>query len=232
MTGLFYTHATGAWLRLDSINWDAYEYSGFVDDFDLSPKTQEDFFNFRFDGYIYVQNSGAYQFRVTSSDGSTVMLNGELIIDNDEIHESVTVSSETINLSSGPQRITVDYFDYMGEEVLMVEYMGPDTNGEWVVIDAEKLKSTGEPGAGDLKLTVYPNPGSNGITQLLFEGGTGDPMIIRIMDAMGKQVREYFLTEDGVNHLTITDLDVESGVYIVVVNQYGNVVSERFVVIR
>jgi hypothetical protein len=135
-------------------------------------------------------------------------------------------------LESGPQRITVDFFDYMGLDHLVVEYMGPDTNGEWVVVDGSVLTSTGESASGELDITVYPNPGSNGITQLIIRGGTGDPLIVRVYDTMGKTVREYLLTDDGVNHLTMTDLDIESGVYIVAVKQNENTVSERLIVIR
>lgn len=231
MTGLYYTHATGAWLNLDSINWETYEYSGYVDDFDLSPKTQEDFFNFRFDGYIFIHNSGTYQFRITSDDGSRVVLNGAEIIDNDGIHESVTATSAAIDIAAGPQRITVDFFDYMGDDHILVEYMGADTNDQWKTIDAESLTSSGEQAGGDLSISVYPNPGSNGITQLIIRGGTGDPLIVRVVDAMGKTVREYILYEE-LDHLTMTDLDLDSGLYFVTVKQNKNVVAERLIMIR
>jgi hypothetical protein len=232
MTGLFYTHATGAWLKLDSIDWAAYEYWGHVDDFDLSPKTQEDFFNFRFDGYLYIENAGAYTFRVTSNDGSRLLLNGTKIVDNDGVHDDITVEGQTLTLSNGPQRITLDYFDYMGLDHLVVEYIGPDTNGEWTVISDDVLKSSGPPASGELEVSLYPNPGSNGILQVMFRGGTGDPMIVRILDSMGKTVREYLLEEADVDHLTITDLDVDSGLYIITVKQDTKITSERLIVIR
>jgi hypothetical protein len=232
MTGLSYTHSTGSWLDLDSIDWTSYEYWGHVNDFDLSPKTQEDFFNFRFDGYLYIQNAGSYQFRITSNDGSRIMINGSLNVNNDGVHETLTVTGPPLPLTSGAQRITVDFFDFMGDDNILVEYMGPDTNELWKTIDAATLKSTGESATGELGITVYPNPGSNGITQVTINGGTGDPIIARITDSMGKQVREYLLDEGGSNHLTITDLNVQSGLYIIIVKQNDKVVSQRLVVIR
>jgi hypothetical protein len=232
MTGLYYTHATGAWQDLDSINWSTYEYWGYVTEFTLARKTQEDFFNFRFDGYLFIQQEGNYQFRITSNDGSRILLDKTLYVDHDGLHSTLTATGPVRTLNHGPLRITVDFFDYMGTDSLEVEYMGPDTNQEWKTVDAEALKSTGEFIPGELDLTIYPNPGSNGIMQLLIHGGTGDPFFLRVTDSMGKLVKEYIVLEADVTHFTLTDLDVQSGVYFVTVKQNEKSRSERLVVIR
>ncbi len=231
-TGLFYTHSTGSWLDLESIEWSEYEFSGYVDHFDLSPKTQEDYFNFRFDGYIFIRKPGAYQFRITSDDGSRIWLNGSLIADNDGIHEELTVTSALQTLAGGPHRITVDFFDDMGIDNLVVEYLGPDTNGEWRVVDADVLRSTGSVESGDLQIIVYPNPGSGGIIQVSFVGTNGERIQVRVLDAMGKIIRDYSSIEEGASHLTIPDLDVENGLYIIAVSTKDKVYTERFIIMK
>jgi hypothetical protein len=159
-------------------------------------------------------------------------LNSILTVNNDGIHDPVSVTGPAQSLPTGPLRITVDFFDYMGLDNLIVEYTGPDTKETWTVIDADALKSTGKSEEGELELIIYPNPGSNGITQVNIHGGTGDPVTITITDAMGKKVREYFLTEVGVDHLTVTDLNVQSGLYIITANQNGKLSSKRLTVVR
>ena len=70
LKGLYYEHSTGAWENIEMVDWSVAEFSGMVTDFSLSPKTQEDFFNFRFDGFLNIDTDGVYQFRLTSDDGN------------------------------------------------------------------------------------------------------------------------------------------------------------------
>ena len=62
VNGLYYEHTTGAFSDLDLIDWSVSEFEGTVPNFSLDPKTQEDYFNFQFEGYLYINNGGAYQF--------------------------------------------------------------------------------------------------------------------------------------------------------------------------
>jgi chitodextrinase len=81
--GLYYEHSTGAWTDLDMINWNVAEFKGKVVNFTLGPRTQEDYFNFEFDGYLYINSGGSYQFQITSDDGGRLTLDGAMLIDND-----------------------------------------------------------------------------------------------------------------------------------------------------
>jgi hypothetical protein len=86
---------------------------------------------------------------MTSDDGSTLDLNDSLLIANDGIHMIANDGIHNINtvtwpvqvLSAGPQRITVRYFDYVLSDTLLVEYKGPDSNGQWIKIPPEVLSS-------------------------------------------------------------------------------------------
>jgi hypothetical protein len=106
MSGLFYQHSTGATLTLDSIDWSKPEFTGMVLDFTLAPKTQDDFFNFRFDGYLLITNAGTYQFRVSSDDGSRLRLDGTVIVDNNGQHGFRTITSANRTLAAGAHRIS------------------------------------------------------------------------------------------------------------------------------
>jgi hypothetical protein len=232
MTGLFYKHSTGAWNDLASIDFTKYEYEGRIPYFDLSPKRQEDFFNFRFDGFLLISKAGRYEFRVGSNDGSRLRLNDTLLVNNDGIHEMKTITSEPRSLSKGPQRITVDFFDHMESDSLVVEYNGPDTNNEWVPIGRDVLKSSSDAGAGKIDFSLYPNPASDGSTTVALRGASGDPFSVTIVDAMGRIVREYVINEIGRSSVVLSGLDVKSGFYIVTVRQNNALSSKRLILVR
>ena len=78
---------------------------------------------------------------MTSNDGNTLDLNDSLLIADDWIHNINTVTCPVQVLSAGTQRITVKYFDYVLSDTLLVEYKGPDSNGEWIRIPPEVLSS-------------------------------------------------------------------------------------------
>jgi hypothetical protein len=232
MTGLFYRHTTGAWQDLKSIDWNIVEYQGRVRDFDLSPKRQEDFFNFRYDGFLFIETSGDYQFRISSNDGSRVRVNDTLAVENDGIHNTRAATGPVRRLGNGPQRITVDFFDFMNADSLMVEYNGPDSGHEWRRIESHVLKSSLEAGTRGIDIVVYPNPSNIGMVNVTISGGNGDPFKILISDALGKKVNEYFVQEFGRATMSISDLDMQNGIYFITVNQGGKSSTKRLVIMR
>lgn len=147
VTSLIYKHSTGTWSSLDEptmVNsWSNPEFTGTINNFLLTPRTQEDYFNFQFTGYLNITTSGTYTFRITSDDGSRLILDGKIIADNDGKHGNVTKTSEPIQLNAGFHTIEVQYFDYNGGQTLTVQYMGPGIgNGSnFVNIPDAALKS-------------------------------------------------------------------------------------------
>jgi predicted esterase len=150
-SGLFYKHSTGAWTTLDDptlvATWTNPEFTGTVPNFTLAPRTQEDYFNFEFEGYLYINTPGTYQFRTTSDDGSRLALNNVVIVDNNGTHGATTKTSTNQTLAAGPQLINVKYFEYTGGQSLVVQYYGPDTGNKWINIPDEALRSGNEPPA-------------------------------------------------------------------------------------
>ena len=137
-------------------NWTTPERTGTVANFDISLRLQDDFFNFNFNGYIYITSGGTYQFRTTSDDGSMLFLQGPFlnpnpdfttyrIVNNDGLHGNTTVTSGNISLPSNTaQQITAIFFEQTGGQSLTVEYKGPDTNG-WITIPNSVLNSGSAP---------------------------------------------------------------------------------------
>lgn len=143
--GLFYKHSTGAWEDLDdstlTATWINPEFTGFISNFSLAPRTQEDFFNFQYTGYLDVITPGDYIFRTTSNDGSRLILEDSVIVENDGLHGNTTITSDTLHLTTGPHAIEVQYFDYAGSQSLTVQYQGPDIGPAFKNIPDSLLRS-------------------------------------------------------------------------------------------
>jgi hypothetical protein len=240
MSGLFYQHSTGATLTLDSIDWSKPEFTGMVLDFTLSPKTQDDFFNFRFDGYLLITNAGTYQFRVSSDDGSRLRLDGTVIVDNNGQHGFRTITSANRTLAAGAHRINVDYFDFIEEDSLLVEYKGPDTNNAWARITIDVLKSSKdvvtalEPDArpeDQFVIHVYPNPTSSDNINVEIRTLTAEPIDVELLNAVGRRVlhQSYNTLSEEKIQLT-SDQTLSPGLYFVKVHQGKKVITKRLLI--
>jgi hypothetical protein len=234
VSGLYYEHSTGAWTDLDAINWNAYEYSGKTSNFNLNLKVQDDYFNFKFDGYIYITTGGTYYFRTASNEGSRLELDGRVIVENDGIHTTRTVESAAQTLSTGGKHIIVKYFEYEGGEIVTVSYRGPDTGGAWVTIPDNVLKSSATSGSalevaevvGDVvvsedAVSVYPNPADQNNINVKVSDAQEGTVKIRMIDVSGRsmydqnfghtQVREGVQVQPNGN--------VQDGMYVIIIQE-------------
>lgn len=234
LKGLFYKHSTGAWDNLGAIDWTTPEYTGQSDGFDLSLRKQEDFFNFRFDGYFRIKKEGVYQFRISSNDGSSLYLNDSLLVENDGIHALTTVTGPIQILAKGPQKIRVDFFDYMDSDTLVVEYKGPDTNREWVKMTEDVLTSSQNvqgPNTDELSVIVFPNPttGKN-INASIRTNGT-EPIALSIFNSTGNLVHSVTLDANETDYSWSPENQVSGGVYILTIQQGNSKVSQRVIIL-
>ena len=164
VSGLYYKHSTGVWASLDEptciATFQNPEFTGHVDNFTLTPRTQEDYFNFQFNGYINLALTGPHFFRVTSDDGSRLLIDGVVVVNNDGKHGNRTITSDTLWLDAGLHTIEAQYFDNNGNQNLVVQYKGPGigTGLNFVTIPDEALKSGnysgGTPPSAPLNLTA------------------------------------------------------------------------------
>jgi chitodextrinase len=129
VTSLIYKHSTGVWTDLDDTTLTKTfvhpEFTGKINNFSLAPRTQEDYFNFQFVGYVFIPQDSIYFFRTTSDDGSRLILDGNIVVDNDGKHGNKTIASDTLKLTAGLHSIEVQYFDNSGNQNLVVQYKGP-----------------------------------------------------------------------------------------------------------
>ena len=128
LSGLLYKHSTGAWNSLDDsamvATFRSPEFTGMVPNITLQPRTQDDYFNFQFTGYLYIETEGTYTFNLTSSDGSRLIIDGNVLINNDGIHGNKTIESTPVYLTAGPHAIEVQYFDDVGNHTIVLRYKG------------------------------------------------------------------------------------------------------------
>jgi hypothetical protein len=243
VSGVYYRHSTGGWSDLDQIDWSIAEYEGKLNNITLSPRTQEDYFNFEFDGYLYINTPGTYQFRTSSDDGSRLALNGMVIVENDGLHGDVTVTSADQTLSSGPQMINVKYFEYGGGQTLTVRYRGPDTGNNWITVPDNAWKSGNPPAARasspipamaePLTAKVYPNPVSSGESLTISTHGNGDEVVhVSLRNMMGESYFEKTYKGDELSTETLLTpkKHLSKGVYVLVVRKGKRVLQERVVV--
>jgi len=234
MTGLYYEHSTGVWEGIAAVDWSVKEFSGKVNDFTLAPRTQQDFFNFFFDGYVNIETQGVYQFRLTSDDGSILSLNDTLLIANDGIHTINTVTSPVQILAAGPHRIAVKYFDYQLSDTLLVEYKGPDSNNEWVKIPPEALASRTitateavSQASNDFEIELYPNPVRDNRILIRLNPSGDEPVTVVIRDMRGTVVYENNFN-GGIDPEVRLPFEIESGIYILTVKQASRYSHARF----
>jgi hypothetical protein len=247
VTGLYYKHATGAYNDIDAINWNFVEYTGKVTNFSLTPRTQEDYFDFQFEGFLYIDTPGNYQFQTTSDDGSRLTLDNVVVADNDGLHGTKTVTGAVQTLTTGAKIINVKYFEDTGGQNLTVRYKGPDTNEAWLVIPDAALTSGGgtsamamseaqivdAPTAQDLSVSVYPNPSySSDNLSMEVIAKEEAPIHVSIVDMMGKPFYEATFESTAVSNGTqlVPTERMPKGMYVITVKQGSKVSKERVIV--
>jgi len=68
-----------------------------------------EWFGIRFEGRLVVPESGTYEMRMTSDDGSILWIDGTKVIDNDGVHAPVTVT-QSVSLTAGNHPFRLDYY--------------------------------------------------------------------------------------------------------------------------
>jgi hypothetical protein len=91
---------------------------------DLGARDDTDFFAFRFVGAIDIPTDGQWTFATTSDDGSRLLVDGTVVVDNDGLHGPVTVAGGIV-LTAGLHAFEVQFFEKTGGELLEVTWEGP-----------------------------------------------------------------------------------------------------------
>jgi hypothetical protein len=122
--GLNYEYYEGTWTSLPDFDSLTPTATGIAHNFDIGLRQRDDYFAFRFTGYIKVPADGNYTFYTNSDDGSKLYIDGVLVVNNDGLHGMLEKSGYKY-LLAGRHSITVDYLEYDGDNALLVSYAGP-----------------------------------------------------------------------------------------------------------
>jgi len=88
-----------------------------------------EWFAIRYRGTFEVPNGGQYSFRLLSDDGSRLLIDGQLVIDNDGLHPSRSRTGE-VSLSAGTHSIRVEYFQGPRLYVALQLFVTPPNGSE------------------------------------------------------------------------------------------------------
>ena len=88
-----------------------------------------EWFAIRYTGVFNVDTVGDYAFRLVSDDGSRLFIDGKMIIDNDGVHPTQSVSGNAY-LTSGQHSIEVDYFQGPRQEIALQFFWTPPGGSE------------------------------------------------------------------------------------------------------
>ncbi|KAL9139636.1 PA14 domain hypothetical carbohydrate binding [Amphidinium carterae] len=100
--------------------------------------TQSDNFGAKWTGGLRITTAGVYTLDLNSDDGSVLMLDGAVVIDNDGLHGMRTKTVD-IELSAGDHPLVVKFFENGGIAGVILKYSGPDTGDEDVVVPGSAL---------------------------------------------------------------------------------------------
>lgn len=118
-----FAYYEGAWDKLPDFDQLKPRATGTAPGIDVGVGRRRDQFGIRFEGFLHVERQGNYRFYLGSDDGSRLTIDGQMQIDNDEIH-ATTWKDARVNLAPGVHAVQLDYFEQGGEEVLHLEYEG------------------------------------------------------------------------------------------------------------
>ncbi|MGB7342947.1 MAG: family 16 glycoside hydrolase, partial [Pirellulaceae bacterium] len=91
---------------------------------DLAVAQRDNNFILSYTGFLPIQRSGNYRFRLGSDDGSRLYIDDKQLIDNDGVHPHAEKEAR-IKLDAGVHLIRVDYFEGGGQKSLTLDWSGP-----------------------------------------------------------------------------------------------------------
>jgi len=94
----------------------------------------------RIKGYIHLETTGPYKFAFESNDGVRLTIDGELIVEDPDVHSDRFSEVGTMEvLKPGWYPLSIDYFERKGTSTLRFLWRPPDTEGDMSVVPAKAL---------------------------------------------------------------------------------------------
>jgi hypothetical protein len=181
--------------------------------FGLQLPRSNDYFMFQFKGYVEVPADGIYTFYTTSDDASKLFIGDVLVVNNDQL-QPATEKSGTIGLKAGKHRITVQFLEAGGGEVLQVSYAGqsiPKTfipeNVLWHVSNPSVTMSPSGgkfPVSKEVTLTGSPTGSTIYYTLNGTQPTTSSPVYVTPLTITNSLTLKAFAAKDGKTGKTLT----------------------------
>ena len=124
LPGVRYDYYEGTWSALPDFNSLIPVRSGVTGTFNLGGRLRDDNFAMRFQATLSTPLAGSYTFYTASDDGSRLLVDGTVVVNNDGLHGD-SEQQGTVTLTAGVHDIEVQYFEGLGNEVLVASYAGP-----------------------------------------------------------------------------------------------------------
>ncbi len=122
--GLLCRSFEGEWRKLPDFGTLEPKRSEVVESVAIPPSARPEYYALDFTGFVRMPEDGLYEFHLASDDGSALLLDGEVVIDNDGLHGR-TERSATVALQAGHHAIEVRMFQAPGDAALDLEIEGP-----------------------------------------------------------------------------------------------------------
>jgi len=117
LPGLRYKYYEGEMGSCADISKLKIKKEGIVKGISIDMAGADDHFGFEFDGFINIPETDIYNFYTSSDDGSMLLIDGELVVNNDGSH-SKQMEEGSIALEKGYHKFSLLYFDdYMGNSI-------------------------------------------------------------------------------------------------------------------
>ncbi|HZN32643.1 MAG TPA: PA14 domain-containing protein [Pirellulaceae bacterium] len=123
-SGLQYAYYEGSWDELPDFAKLTPKATGDAANFDVSVAKRRDGFGLRFDGTINLPKDGDYLFLIGSDDGSRLLIDEKVVVDNGGIHP-FQQKRKRVKMTAGLHTVAVEYFEQGGDEALQVDFEGP-----------------------------------------------------------------------------------------------------------
>jgi cytochrome c2 len=124
VSGLQYAYYEGSWDNLPDFSKLTPKATGDAAGFDVSVAKRRENFALRFEGTINLPKEGDYLFLIGSDDGSRLLIDDKVVVDNNGIHP-FQQKRKRVKMTAGLHTVAVEYFEQGGDEALLVDFEGP-----------------------------------------------------------------------------------------------------------
>jgi predicted MPP superfamily phosphohydrolase len=115
--GIHYKYYEGNVQSVQEISSLKVKKSGIMPNISIDSAQVEDYFAFKYEGWLNIEEEEYYRFYLTSDDGAVLWIDGQKIIDNDGTH-SAHRKEAIVPLEAGLHRLKIEYFEsYMGQQL-------------------------------------------------------------------------------------------------------------------